>query len=203
MLRRAGVAVLCMLLFSSIAGAQEHRFDASLSGVAAFSKTSEGNGVTLKPTTAGGALGSVRLWIAPKVALEGNWGRFKNSQKYNSPPFEYRVQGAVTEFSGDVVYSFMQRGKFHPFVLGGGGVLVFSPEQTFIFTTPFLFGAKRQVEPAILYGLGVDYHAYKAISVRLQYRGLFYRAPYYNFSTLTTSASGHLAEPAVGVVFSF
>ncbi len=41
------------------------------------------------------------------------------------------------------------------------------------------------------------------LALRLQYRGLVYKAPSFNVQNLFTGARGHMAEPSVGIVVKF
>jgi hypothetical protein len=41
------------------------------------------------------------------------------------------------------------------------------------------------------------------VALRLQYRGLIYKAPDFNVQNLFTGAKGHMAEPSVGIVVKF
>jgi hypothetical protein len=81
---------------------------------------------------------------------------------------------------------------------------VFNPNLEFINGTPVSIGATRQTTPAFPYGGGVDYHLFSRFALRLQYRGLFYRAPDFHTPVyLYTGAIGHMAEPSAGVVIRF
>jgi hypothetical protein len=75
--------------------------------------------------------------------------------------------------------------------------------------------ADRRTLIAFLYGGGLDYRIFSSIplirrypasehlALRLQYRGLVYKAPDFNISGLFTGAYGHLAEPSAGIVIQF
>lgn len=144
-----------------------------------------------------------------------NYARVKNSQNYVSGVSDYRIQGLISEFTGAYVFSFLQSDKLEPFVFGGGGVLVFNPNITQINTVATSIGAVRQTKPVFLYGAGVDYKVFSIVPIisrsplssnvalRLQYRGLVYKAPSFNVQNLFTGAEGHMAEPSVGLVVKF
>jgi hypothetical protein len=49
----------------------------------------------------------------------------------------------------------------------------------------------------------VDYRLVRALGLRLQYRGLVYKAPDFGLAALSTDSWTHTAEPSVGLVFRF
>jgi len=65
------------------------------------------------------------------------------------------------------------------------------------------FGATGQRALAFLYGGGADYRLRKAFALRVQYRGLIYKAPDFDVPSLYTGVNGHMAEPSAGIVFKF
>ena len=207
MFRNVAITVAAIFLFCLLSQAQKSRFkdriDVSLNAAGAISKQSAGNGVTLTPTQGSGIFGSLRFRLAKRSSLEVTIGRAKNSQLFNAPPLQYRIQGPITEVTGSYVYRLAKRGKFEPFFIGGAGVLVFSPNETKVFDVVADTGATRETRPTFLYGGGVDYQLHSHIAIRAQYRGLFYRAPDYHLGNLVTGSNGHLAEPSLGVVFKF
>ena len=75
---------------------------------------------------------------------------------------------------------------------------------------PVEFSGRKQTELAYLYGAGVDYRLPWRFALRLQYRGLLYKAPDFKVNPITGSAvnfstgsKGHMAEPSIGLVFRF
>ena len=207
MFRNVAITVAAIFLFCMLSQAQKSRFlnrlDVSLNAAGVISKQSAGNGISLSPTQGGGFFGSLRFKLAARSSLEVTIGRAKNSQLFDAPPLQYRIQGPVTEVTGAYVFRLRKRGKFEPFFLGGAGVLVFSPNTTKVFNVVADTGATRETRPTFLYGGGIDYQLRSHIAIRAQYRGLFYRAPDYHLGNLVTGSNGHLAEPSLGVVFKF
>jgi opacity protein-like surface antigen len=203
MVKKAGITAAALFLLTSVGMAQDNRFDVSLNVVGVLSKHSEGSGIVLAPTQAGGFLGTIRLRFTPKASVEMNYGRTKNAQIYSAPPFDFRIQSTVSEFTGAFLFSPFQTAKLEPFLVAGTGVLVFNPDATFINSNPGSLGAVRQNEIAWLYGVGADYRFFSRFSLRLQYRGLFYSAPDFRVTRLFTGSKGHMAEPSAGIVFRF
>ncbi len=202
MIKQAGIVVVALFLLTAAGFGQDGPLSVSLSGGEAFSRQTSGNGTTLAPTQNFVFLGSARLRMAPKVWLEANFGHVDNSQNFAANTLDYRIQSTVTEFSGAIVIHAFQHGKIKPFFLGGAGALVFNPNNTLINGNQIAAGV-RQTRTAILYGAGLDYPLLWRLSLRLQYRGLFYQPPDYKIVGLFTGGRGHMAEPTVGVVFTF
>jgi outer membrane immunogenic protein len=206
-MRTAGLVITTMLGFACLLSAQEpNRFDFGISVAGVFSKTSSSNdgSVTDTPTTSLEYIGSVRYHLAPKHAVEASVGHTTNSQIFSVSPNSFRVISSIMEFSGAYVFSPYARKKLQTFVFAGGGALRFSPGNTYIDTFPASFGAAAQTSLTFLYGGGADYHLWRKLALRLEYRGLIYRVPDFNVpGFLFTGAKGHLAEPTVGIVVKF
>ncbi len=109
----------------------------------------------------------------------------------------------VTELSGHLVVRPFRRGHWEPFFLGGGGILAFGPNNSTIDGITTAIGAVRQIQPAVLYGVGTDYRISQFVALRLQYRGLFYKPPDFKVPTLLTGGTGHIAEPTIGIAVNF
>ena len=206
MFNRVGFAIAILVTAISTAAAQDvAHFDASVAWAAAFSKTSTSysGGVVLKPTTSGAVVGTFRYHFNRMHGLEVNIARTANSQKYFIGPDNFRVNSDVAEYSGAYVFSPFRTAKLEPFLLGGAGALRFNPGNTYIDGFQAAFGAAKQTSLAFLYGGGVDHRLWRALSLRLQYRGFIYKAPNFHVQTLVTAAKGHMAEPSVGIAFKF
>jgi hypothetical protein len=217
MLRRSGIAMAAFFLFASIGWAQDNTYDISLGGAAVLSKQSTGNGTVLTPTNSGAVLVTGRYRFSEHSSVEINYSHTSNSQIYFAEPLTYRIQGTIAEYSGAYVFSFHQSKKIEPFVFAGAGALVFYPSysnNTVNGVQTFL-PAAQQTKPGFLYGGGVDYRIFSSlplihrsplsnyVALRLQYRGLFYKAPDFQVQNLFTGAKGHMAEPSVGIVVKF
>src|SRR4051794_2718542 len=129
MLRSIGVVAVCLLVAVSIAAGQEGRADVALSGTAVFTKDSSGNGLDQAVTNSGGVLGSFRYRFRDHSGLELNYGFTRNSQVYtNTTAFTFQEQQAnIHELTAAYVYQLHGRKRLNPFVLGGGGLLLFHP----------------------------------------------------------------------------
>jgi outer membrane immunogenic protein len=200
-----------------MAWAQDNTYEISLGGSAVFSKQSTGNGTVLTPTNSGAVLITGRYRFTEHSSIELNYSHTSNSQIYFSAPLTYRIQGTIAEYSGAYVFSFHQTPRVEPFVFAGAGALVFYPgySSNTINGVQTYLPASQQTQPAFLYGGGFDYRVFsrlpfirrssltKYLALRLQYRGLVYKAPAFNVQNLFTGARGHMAEPSVGIVVKF
>ena len=204
MLKNILVLSAAVFLFSCLTCAQENRFDVSLGATAVFSKKSMGNGTELVPTNSGAFLATARMRFTNRSSVALNFARTKNSQIFDTTSFTYRVPVTISEFSGAYVFSFMQNERLEPFVFGGAAGLSFYAHSSYADnSSQLLLGVTRQTQPALLYGAGAGYRVWRRVAVRLQYRGLFYKAPDFKGPNFFTGARGHLAEPGVGVVLKF
>jgi opacity protein-like surface antigen len=203
MKKSVGFLIAAFLLLCSSLFAQDGRFDVSLNVAGKLPSQTTGNGIFQRPTSSVGFLGTVQYSIAPKFSLEANWERTSDSQKYTTGGLFYQVSSDVTEFTGSLVVRPFRRGHWEPFLLGGAGILAFGPSSTDVDGITTSIGAVRQIQPAILYGVGTDYRVTPNFAFRLQYRGLFYQPPDFKVPYLFSGGRGHMAEPAIGVAFNF
>ena len=208
-MRKAGLAILTLLVWTSLApaaGAQDfERIELSLNAAGVFPKTTKSNnGVVINtPTNSLAVLGSVRYHFTRMHSVELSFSHTNNSQVFVVPPNSYRIATAITEYSGAYVFTPFETKKWQPFLLGGIGGLRFSPGNTFIDGFQAALGAVQQTSLAFVYGGGADYHLWRSLNLRLQYRGFLYKAPEFNVQPLFTGARGHLAEPSIGIAVKF
>lgn len=217
MLRRCGIAMAALFLLTTIGWSQENRYEFSLGGSAVFSKQSTGNSTVLTPTNSGAVLVTGRYRFSEHSSLEINYSHTSNSQIYFASPLTYRIKNTIAEYSGAYVFSFHESEKLEPFVFVGAAALVFYPGYNFntINDVQTFIPASQQTKPAVLYGGGFDYRVFSMlplihksplanhVALRLQYRGLVYKAPDFKVQNLFTGARGHMAEPSVGIVVKF
>jgi len=221
MLKHAGIALAVIFLWASIALGQDGHFDASVNAGATFTNTASISFVEQSATSGLNVFGTFRFKFHPKHSLIFNYGRAHNSQTYQTGN-DFHVADTISEYTGAYVFSpFQKGGKFEPFFLAGGGALTFDPGGTWVIFpdlpdgTPnrvqVNLGTVKQTQLAFLYGLGVDYRLpkFSRFALRLQYRGLLYKAPDFKVDgsnggvSFFTGAKGHMAEPSIGLVFRF
>lgn len=190
-----------VFLFIGASVAQEKKSEISVQGTGFFTKDADGRGLVQQGTQAGGVLAGYRYHFSRWFAAEANYGYARNTQKYSGASTSARIQANVHEITGALVVTApAYRDKIHPFVLAGGGGLVFDPTGNVGGSFP---GATTETRGAFLYGGGVDYDLLKRVALRVEYRGLVYKAPSFNVAGLDTDQVTHVAQPSAGLVFRF
>ena len=202
---KAAALVLSVLALASWAGAQEEHFAVRVSAAGVFNRTANSNDgtVTLKPTSSLAFVGGLRFRFTPRQSLEINIGRTHNSQLFTVAPNTFRITTGVAEYTGAYVLSPFSGKRWEPFIFGGAGALRFRPNTTYIDGFQASFGAASETALAFLYGVGAMYQVIGPLGLRLEYRGLIYKEPDFKIPRLFTAAHGHMAEPALGIVFRF
>ena len=149
-------------------------------------------GVRNQATQTGGFLVGYRYDINRWFAAEGAYGYSRNTQLYSgfTPA---RLQANIHQITGAAVLKVPGFYRLLPFVLGGGGALVFDPTDNAGGT---LLGAAQQTRGAFLYSSGADYVFSKHLALRAEYRGFVYKAPDFNVVSLNTDAWTHVAQPS-------
>jgi outer membrane immunogenic protein len=199
MARKWTALISAILALSVAAVAQEYRSEVSVQGTGFFTKNSQGNDIQNRATETGGVLVGYRYTINRWLAAEANYGYARNTQSFlGSVPA--RIQANVHEITGSAVVKLPGFAKVQPFVLAGGGALVFDPTGN---AGGAFVGATQETKGAFLYGGGADYALMNHISLRAEYRGLVYKAPSFNLTSLDTDIWTHVAQPSGGIVFRF
>jgi opacity protein-like surface antigen len=194
------LASFVMLLALSATG-QEGRSEISVQGTGFFTQDTSGQGVSRTTTDTGGFLVGYRYHFKRWLAGEANYGYNRDTQRYFSAGGLSRVQADVHAATADVVISLpFAIGRFNPYVLGGGGSLVFHPTGN---VGGFMSGADTQAKGAFLYGVGVNYTLTKHFSLRGEYRGYVYKDADFGVRALNTDSWTHTAQPSAGIVFRF
>jgi Outer membrane protein beta-barrel domain len=193
MFRRFLIALFLVSLFAAGAIAQEQPKSAvSINFGATFTQRSgdqpSGNAVY--------TLSFERLF-APHSGVVLNYSNLQD-QKFATP------DGGVQSTANEATIGYMarfSRGKLSPFVVVGGGALIFSPTSNYVLSsggTP-----STQTRAALLYGGGADYNFTKNLAFRAQYRGFIFAAPNFHTVDLDNGLTAHTAQTSVGFVFRF
>jgi opacity protein-like surface antigen len=194
------ITIVAIAALSSVtAVAQEIRSEISVQGTGFFTKDSNGNGIHNRATETGGLLVGYRYNISRWFSAEASYGYDRNTQLY-SVSLPTRVQTNIHQITGSAVVKLPGFQKVLPFVLGGGGALIFDPTGN---PGGNFVGATQQTQGAFLYGAGTDYVFNTRLLLRVEYRGLVYKAPSFNVTTLNTDSWTHVAQPSAGFVFRF
>jgi len=152
-MRRTAIILPGLLILLTLgAMAQENRSEISLQGTGFFTRDTNGQGVSRTTTNAGGVLVGYRYHFNRWISGEANYGFDHDTQRYFSTGGLSRVQSDVHAATADLVVNlpFTIR-RFNPYVLGGGGSLVFRPTGN---AGGFVPGADTQARGTFLYGGG-------------------------------------------------
>ena len=164
-MRRTAIMLAGFVFLSTFgAAAQESRSEVSLQGTGFFTQDTNGQGISRTTTNTGGFLVGYRYHINRWLAAEANYGYDRDTQKYFSTGGLSRVQSDVDTATAAAVISLPFRiSRLNPYVLGGGGSLVFHPTGN---AGGFVSGADTQAKGAFLYGGGVNYALTRHWSLR-------------------------------------
>ena len=195
----AVIAFAFIVLLAIAARAQESRSEVSAQGTGFFTKDSSSQGVSRTATHTGGFMVGYRYHINRWLSAEGNYGFDRDTQKYFSNFGESRVKSDVHSATADLVINLPLRvSKFSPYVLGGGGGMIFHPTGN-----TNAFGAGTQAKGAFLYGAGTDYALSRHFSLRAEYRGFVYKTPDFGVPSVNTNNWTHTAQPSAGIGYHF
>jgi opacity protein-like surface antigen len=181
--------------------AQESRSEVSLQGTGFFTRDTNGQGISRTTTDTGGFLLGYRYHVNRWLSAEANYGWDRDTQKYFSTGGFSRIQSDVHTATADAVISLPFRvSRVNPYVLGGGGSLIFHPTGN---AGGFVPGADTQAKGAFVYGAGANYALTKHLSLRAEYRGYVYKDADFGLKALNTDSWTHTAQPSAGIAFRF
>jgi opacity protein-like surface antigen len=201
MRRTAIMLASFVMLFALGVTAQESRSEISVQGTGFFTQDTSGQGVSRATTNTGGFLLGYRHHFNRWLSGEANYGYDRDTQRYFSTGGLSRVESDVHTATAAAVIGLPFRIKgLNPYVLGGGGSLVFHPTGN---AGDFVSGANTQAKGAFLYGGGINYALTRHWSVRAEYRGYVYKDADFGLRALNTDSWTHTAQPSVGIVFRF
>jgi opacity protein-like surface antigen len=184
-----------VILFGISAWAQEIRHEFTVQGSGFFPKQTTQGALTNKPTYSGGVMAGYRFNINKWLAAEGDYDYSRPGEKYLTSRSTARVATNVHGITGVAVVKLPVLQKFRPFVVAGGGAMVFDPRNS--------IGVSSQTQGAFVYGGGGDYPMMRHVALRAQYRGFVYKIPDFNSSTLKIDKFTHAAVPSAGLVLTF
>ena len=183
MRRTAVILAGFIILLSLAATAQENRSEISIQGTGFFTQDSNGQGTSRTTTETGGFLVGYRYHFNRWLSGEANYGYDRDTQRYFSTGGFSTVESDVHTARADVVVGLpFTIARLNPYVLGGGGSLVFHPTGN---SGGFLPGADTQAKGTFLYGAGVNYTLTKQPSLRAEYRAMSIKTPILGSEPLT------------------
>ena len=201
-MRRIAIMLASFVLLVALgATAQENRSEISVQATGFFTQDTNGQGVSRTTTNTGGFLVGYRYHFNRWLSGEANYGYDRDTQRYFSSGGLSRIQSDVHTATAAAVIGLPFRiARMNPYVLGGGGSLVFHPTGN---AGGFVSGADTQAKGAFLYGGGVNYALTRHWSIRAEYRGYVYKDADFGIRALNTDSWTHTAQPSAGIVFRF
>lgn len=186
--------------------------------------SSNQQGTAVNQTTQGtsasaGVLGTFHQSFTPWFGYVVNFGYSRFDENYstgfgftanqgNPPAPQYQSRssfsgGSIGENTYELTAAYLVQGprtkRIDTFFQLGGGVLSFLPPQD---PSPYwvLF------RPALVFGTGMNYRLSEHWALRAEYRGLFYRNPYYNGAATNLPMPEFdvvTSEPTISIVYRF
>ena len=171
------------------------RSEVSVQAFGSFVKSTNDNGVQQGATNSGGVLASYRFFFTNNHGVEVNYGYSLNTQTYGLTSGPLGIKSNQHEVTAAYVYRHPLK-RFTPFVEAGVGGLVFDPSD--------VPGAGTQARAAFVYGGGADFSLTNRLFARVEYRGLVYNSPTFDFTpAIGTDRVTHRAEPSIGFGYRF
>jgi outer membrane immunogenic protein len=171
----------------------------SIQGTALITKSSNDQIPSNEASKSGGLLVGYSYQFSRWFGAEANYGYTRNTQNFVTFGGPSSIQANFHEVTGALVLHIpVNVRSVRPYVLGGGGALVFDPTEKFIVS-----GADRQTRGTFVYGGGANFDITKKFGVRAEYRGLVYKVPDFGLDSLNLDKFTHLAQPSVGFFVQF
>jgi opacity protein-like surface antigen len=171
----------------------------SIQGTGLVTKNSKDQIPSNDVTKTGGLLVGYSYQFSRWLGAEGNYGFTRNTQNFVTLGGPSSIQADFHEVTGALVAHIpVSARSVRPYVLGGGGALVFDPTEKF-----FVSGADRQTRGTFVYGGGANFDITKNFGVRAEYRGLVYKVPDFGLNSLNLDKFTHLAQPSLGFFVRF
>jgi opacity protein-like surface antigen len=208
MFKKLAIFLGTILALGLLASAQEVRSEITFSGTGIFTSPTTDNGLEHHATETGGVLASYRMNFSRWSALELNYGWNRNSQEYFVAGLPLaRIQTDIHQATADFVARFPTTRHFRPYLLGGGGALIFDPTGSGF--TPTGGAIATRAQGAFVYGGGADFDLTNrgsgrpGIGLRLGYRGYVYGVPDFGMRQIDLRGWTHTAQPEAGLTFRF
>jgi opacity protein-like surface antigen len=192
--------IMAVAVSASTALAQvEQPSQISIQGTALVTKDSTDQIPSNEVTKSGGFLVGYSYQFSRWLGAEANYGYSRNTNNFVTFGGLSSLEANFHEVTGALVahLPINVRGV-RPYVLGGGGALVFDPTNKFIVT-----GAERQTRGTFVYGGGANFDITRNFGLRAEYRGLVYKVPDFNVNALNLDKFTHLAQPSFGFFYRF
>ena len=149
-MKRVSIFLGSMIFLLTLAAtAQENRSEISVQGTGFFTRDASGNGTSYSTTESAGFLGTYRYHLNHWLSAEGAYGYDSNTQKYLFSSGGFRIQSGIHQATGSLVVKLPSRpsSRLSPYILAGGGALVFEPRGNQLNS---LSGAQTQAKGAFV-----------------------------------------------------
>jgi hypothetical protein len=170
--------------------------EVSLSAFGEFTSNVSGNGITQDTSKSLGGQAAYRHSYHWWLGFERSYNYTRYSEYYSGQPFP--VQHNMHDFGGSYLVAGPSLLGFRPFALAGISALVFSPS---------LNGGQNvswQARPGVNFGVGLNRALFtEHLGLRVQYRGVYYKAPDFGDAALNTGKDRLTSEPMAGAYFRF
>ena len=171
----------------------------SIQGTALVTKDSKDQIPSNEVTRSGGFLVGYSYQFSRWLGAEANYGYSRNTNNFVTFGGPSSLEANFHEVTGALVAHIPVSARgIRPYVLGGGGALVFDPTDKFSVT-----GAERQTRGTFVYGGGANFDITHNFGLRAEYRGLVYKVPDFSVTALNLDKFTHLAQPSFGFYFRF
>lgn len=155
------------------------------------------DGVKFEPTSAANYELSYRYCVLKHFAVQGDYDLFLNSQKYQTSGGLKSIATDVHAGTANAVIPFGNplSKRFESSITFGGGALTFVPRNA--------SGLSSQTVGEFSIGGGDDLLLSHNLRIRLQVKGIMYKAPDFGVKSLHTDKLVQTVMPTLGVVYSF
>src|ERR1700683_4477167 len=169
--------------------------DISVDGFYQFTQTVSGNGITDTPSKSGGGEGAFRHSYHWWLGYEGGYGYTRYHEDYTGVPFG--IQHNQHDFSGSY-YVHGPTVLVQPLTLVGVSALLQAPSLNGGQNVP------HEWEPGVNFGVGANVPLLTShFGLRVEYRGIYYKAPDFGTPALQTNGSRLTSEPMAGAYIRF
>ncbi len=192
---------LLFLLISS-AFAQDFRSEISVQGTANLPQNQDNLALPHEATKSGGFLLGYRFHLNRWLAVQGDYGLTRDTQKLINPfTGATDIKSNINFLTGEAVITAPSSSRVRPYGLAGFGGLFFRPTND--LNSNFFGVGHNQTKPAFVYGGGVDFDLTRFVALRAEYRGYVYKIPDFQNPGLATDNFTHMAVPSAGFVWRF
>src|SRR6185295_5196000 len=151
-----GLAAFILVVTMSVSTALaqvEQPSQVSVQGTALITKSSTDQIPSHDATKSGGFLVGYSYRFSRWFGAEGNYGFSRNTNNFNTFSGPSSLEADFHEVTGALVAHVPVNVRgVRPYVLGGGGALIFNPTDKFTF-----IGAERQTRGTFVYGGGANF----------------------------------------------